>query len=462
MKPLRKCLSVRGLVSALAHPYSLVGGQWLPSKSIETDVRCWRPGVATDRSIADAKSSIWTSENLTAESLQALREKWEQFPQASRASRSLVPALAEDLRIQGISGQLSPRPFVLFDQSGLCWRTTPAFGTHSEKTAKLFGQDTWGPFSETWPVSGIMRNGRAYRLQTSWRRISAKECGFWPTATTETGGPNHKSKSVVRGKHGINLHGAVTKWQTATCSRHGGDIRNLIQRGGHYLRRSGQKAQIGLDQEVLVYPGKFRTALKSDADKGKGGFDCHGFQQLSAQVQPGRFVTATVMDAAGFCGQADKGRTSPNSGRTLNGEVLELAGRGPHVEPGSLPTAKARDYRTGDLPDSVRQRKKRSGETHSSDLNDVVAPGVLENPQWLDQFMGQPPGWTSKEPCDGVWHGWVLGRCEYQYEDEPPRVIEPFKGRRQRVEAGGDGQVWQSMALAMVILNEIRLRYRPA
>ena len=58
------------------------------------------------------------------------------------------------------------------------------------------------------------------------------------------------------------------------------------------------------------------------------------------------------------------------------------------------PTPKARDYRTGDKPDSRRARLKRTGEWHSPDLNDVAAPGRLLNPSWVECLMGFPLGWT--------------------------------------------------------------------
>jgi len=49
--------------------------------------------------------------------------------------------------------------------------------------------------------------------------------------------------------------------------------------------------------------------------------------------------TPTTMDAHGFCGKPDKGRTGPNSGRTLLGRVLELQGMGPHARSADSPKA---------------------------------------------------------------------------------------------------------------------------
>jgi len=41
---------------------------------------------------------------------------------------------------------------------------------------------------------------------------------MWPTPTCNmvSGGPNHDSPSVIQGKHGLNLAGAVKMWPTPT------------------------------------------------------------------------------------------------------------------------------------------------------------------------------------------------------------------------------------------------------
>lgn len=62
------------------------------------------------------------------------------------------------------------------------------------------------------------------------------------------------------------------------------------------------------------------------------------------------------------------------------------------------PTATARDWRTGDKPESRRARMKAIGEWHSPNLNDVAAPGGHLNPNWVEWLMGWPIGWTASEP----------------------------------------------------------------
>ncbi|TAN40776.1 MAG: hypothetical protein EPN22_16900 [Nitrospirae bacterium] len=116
-----------------------------------------------------------------------------------------------------------------------------------------------------------------------------------------------------------------------------------------------------------------------------------------------RWPTPTVMDAAGFCGKPDKGRTSPNSGRTLTGKVLEIEGVGPHAKK-MWPTPRA----SASGPDFARiNRITKNGNKPGGD--DLVTAVVKEmgpttggrlNPDWVEWLMGWPLGWTDLRPLD--------------------------------------------------------------
>lgn len=72
-------------------------------------------------------------------------------------------------------------PFAFFDQTTQSWRMW--------QRCLLGG---WGEFAETWPTSGMTRNGIAYRLLKSDCRISEKESGLLPTPTAS----DHKGASA--------------------------------------------------------------------------------------------------------------------------------------------------------------------------------------------------------------------------------------------------------------------------
>lgn len=90
------------------------------------------------------------------------------------ASRSVRPESAAEPTTPGIFGRSSPDFFAYLDPDTCCWKTSQA--------TFLSGLEM---FSETWPDSGTMRNGRAYALRTSGPAISGSGCSSldtWPTA----------------------------------------------------------------------------------------------------------------------------------------------------------------------------------------------------------------------------------------------------------------------------------------
>jgi hypothetical protein len=68
------------------------------------------------------------------------------------------------------SGRNTPESFASFDPDTSSWRTSQGY---------LFGD--LDEFSATWPRSGSMRNGTAYRRRPLVPRISGKGCFYWPT-----------------------------------------------------------------------------------------------------------------------------------------------------------------------------------------------------------------------------------------------------------------------------------------
>src|SRR5580704_13176035 len=55
--------------------------------------------------------------------------------------------------------------------------------SRSWKTSQLCLSGEWDEFWETWPASGMMRNGVVYLLPPLVRTTSESECGLWPTPT---------------------------------------------------------------------------------------------------------------------------------------------------------------------------------------------------------------------------------------------------------------------------------------
>ena len=55
--------------------------------------------------------------------------------------------------------------------------------THSWRTWQRCWVEEWAPYSQTFPRSGMTRNGTAYALPTWGPRTAATEYGLWPTPT---------------------------------------------------------------------------------------------------------------------------------------------------------------------------------------------------------------------------------------------------------------------------------------
>jgi hypothetical protein len=99
---------------------------------------------------------------------------WQARAQASTAS---APA----------SGPSTPELLAKFDPATSSWRTS-----------QLCLDGALSEFSETWPRSGLMRNGTAYRLPPLVPLTAGTECGSWPTPTVDDSSNVTQQSGVYR------------------------------------------------------------------------------------------------------------------------------------------------------------------------------------------------------------------------------------------------------------------------
>jgi hypothetical protein len=92
--------------------------------------------------------------------------------------------------------------------------------TQSWRTSQRCFLEGWTVFSETWPRSGMTRNGVAYELATWGRPTAATASGLWPTPNVPNGGRT--------------IHHAEFKGNTAY--------------------HNGKKVQVGLEAMVKMWP----------------------------------------------------------------------------------------------------------------------------------------------------------------------------------------------------------------
>jgi hypothetical protein len=110
---------------------------------------------------------------------------------ASRVKTSVRLAVVPGLQASNQDyGRSSPESFAEYDPDTSSWRTSQD---------SLFEEST--PFSQTWPMSGMTRNGTAYRQRPSALPTYEHESFFWPTPVADDTG--HRKNPFSQG--GVSL-----------------------------------------------------------------------------------------------------------------------------------------------------------------------------------------------------------------------------------------------------------------
>lgn len=242
----------------------------------------------------------------------------------------------------------------------------PVFGTILLGSFAQFGHDGWSlktsqlsllegsePFSETWPKSGLMRNGTAYRLQPLVRRTDANASGSLPFGTPTaneklaTAYPTPNMGERFRRRHGGNLLESVANqmWPTTAFQQ------GLTEKPTHHVPTPTASDHIereSTSSEVL-------------------NFDTNKSVSLDRWVRmwPTPKASAAGPDFA-------------KMGRSKTGISLATA---------------AAMYPTPTVQDASNNGGPSQYERNSLPLN-AVAGGSL-NPLWVEWLMGFPLGWTA-------------------------------------------------------------------
>lgn len=214
--------------------------------------------------------------------------------------------------------------------------------------------------SVTFPKWGMMRDGELWERITSALPTSRIGSGFWQTPVADDSVNRKQGKFNSRGEP--KLSAQVKLWRTPKAS-------------------DGQRG-----------PTRKEESMRRRMEKGNT-------LNLSDQVHhEWLWPTPTCMDAAGFCGKPDKGRTGPNSGRTLTGKALEMAGKGPHAE--KFPTPRSTDACTMTQATESTARRVKNGRARLDEhISNQAGRGTL-NPNWVEWLMGWPIGHTDSKPLE--------------------------------------------------------------
>lgn len=256
--------------------------------------------------------------------------------------------------------------------------------------ASLFGESI--AFSDAWPTEGMTRSGRLFAHAMLARRTSEPESSSWPTPKSHAG---------------MDLSVAVNMWPTPRAED---------------SESSGERIGRGTADTLTAAARQWQTPETSDANgvRVPDGKRSLGLNTQVASTAPMRAIwpTPSAMDAAGFTGTPDIGRTSVNSGRTLLGAAMDY------------PTPASRDYRSPNR----KSYRERGGGSKGEQLPNFIAglpdqasrsttgspvapsPRPVLNPRWVACLMGFPQDWL-----DGV--------------DSPPRP----RSKRKQETSSQDG-----------------------
>ena len=186
----------------------------------------------------------WTSETLTADSLESTLERWISSLLDSRVNPSASPVIELVRMTHEINGQRHSDVLALFDPDTCSWKMYQ--GSLLTNTSE--------PFLGNWPRSGMIQNGVLRVRPALERHIFAKGSGYFPTPSTAaaTQGVNQPD-----GKRGQTLIGAARKqnWPTPKSSPSGPD----------YARISRPKS--GGDDLATAVARRFPTPTATDAIK---------------------------------------------------------------------------------------------------------------------------------------------------------------------------------------------------
>lgn len=268
-------------------------------------------------------------------------EKWISSLRGSRVNRSHSRDVEKGPRTRAGFGLPFSELLAMWDPDTSSWKTSQ--GSSQTRVG-------WEPFSGAWPKQGLMLDGMCFRPMKLGLRNKGNGSSFWPTPVANQ---DHGTRGTSRS--GKNLRQEATQWPTPRAGDP--DKRGVID---------PRNPRNGLPGKVANWP----TPTASDVERGGNDRQRQGGPSLRHYVRQ-KWPTPSAMDAEGFLGRPDKGRSGPNSGRTLVGKALELYGEYSPQDP--LPPGKIT---------------------------------MVLNPPFVEALMGWPIGWTAFEPVGMEWSRW--------------------------------------------------------
>lgn len=280
---------------------------------------------------------------------------------ASHASPIALPEVEKEPTTNAGSGPTSSTSFVTLVHGSWCLRTSEDF----------FQAEAWVPYSQTFPVSGSMRNGQCFLRERLALRtggsasLSSASSEGWRTPKASEDqcdrmGDAAMMREANRPGAQITVSMQARQWQTPNTD-------SFRSRGGD------RKDEMGLDQQ-----SRFWNANSAATNSTPNVAD------TDAQIAKGKVWATTQARMAPTC-KAEAERHSPS---------LE------HQAVAQWPTPASRDHKGANSIEHVTETGG-GAETHGSieQLCSLFAPGPSD-PSWPDILRNQP--WLAPATESGV------------------------------------------------------------
>ncbi len=333
------------------------------------------------------------------------------LPSTAASAEAWWTSLREDFRARtsALPGQEQESTVLEAAYGGKC---LDAFGKWDPDTSLLrtfqasLLEDRLEPWSGSFPPSGTMRSGTAYRLRSLVPRTSVGGGGVLPTPHAGNWERNQDAYPGARRRLTLQGMAKMGMWPTpkAQDAKHGTLAPSELAQGEGYQKRHLHAA--------VMWP----TPKGSLEHYGQPRENDWGDLQAAVLTWP-----------------------TPNA-TDWKGPSMRSAGKERHSSDDDLPT------RLWRIPDSCprggqQEADKRQEAGHSVNLQDQV--GGQLNPRFVEYLMGLPQGWVALEPLiPESWLQWCQG-CHWADGEWPgvPRVAIGVMHRVGQLRALGNGVV---------------------
>ncbi len=281
-----------------------------------------------------------------------------------RASRSRSRASVRARRIPAIYGHISRGSSGNANPNGCFWKTSPI-----TSTLDIARSDA------SWKAWATALRKDCLQRQKSARRTNANGCLFWPTPNVAGGG---------------NPPGI------------------LIRKGNHFVRPSGKKAHLGLDQATKMWSHHPRWSHHSqwptphaNCMTGPGNAGRSGGPNLQTSVA----MWPTPMASDGC---------KPSAGNRRSADLTHMVAMWPTPAARDAKGANSRAHVETNGTGRRHMDQLANFAVHSLPAREITRDGGITsdtrrtlNPRFVEALMGWPIGWTSFDSVATAWSLWL-------------------------------------------------------